>query len=223
MSVPPNNNLFYRLKKQHYELSQDVASLKNGNSAIYTKYEKNIEKTQNIKMEKLQEWYKNEKDAAYKERDCDKYAADCDEAQQILEQNKKLADYIYYKADKIYSEFPEAAAYFESQGYNFNFDKVKKHKTNSATPKIAVLESNHQLIDSSAIEEDLEALTLRDNDIPECFQNSEKVKIKIGDFPELIGTVSNVTEDTADFTCEGNTIQLDMNAIRFGHIVYSRA
>ncbi|EAY09213.1 hypothetical protein TVAG_309020 [Trichomonas vaginalis G3] len=223
MATPMNSNLVYRLKTQFSQLLDDVNALKNGNSEIYQRYFQNIIQAQQDKSEKLQKWHENEIEAAHRECECDKYAADCDEKEQIVEKSRRIADYIYYKADKITNEFPEAAAYFQSQGYHFDFDKVKKQKTNTSTPKVAVVESNHQLIDLADIDEDINTFTLKENEIPECFQNSEQVKIKIGNFPELTGVLSNVNDETADFTVDGKTIQLDLNAIRFGSVVCTKA
>lgn len=223
MSNIGSSAIIYKLQDQLFELRNDVAALEQNTSPVYTKYLKSIEKSQETKQKKLIKWHDDEIAAAKVEYESEKYGADCDEKRMKEENVKKISDMIYFKADKIAHEFPNAFNYFASQGYSFRFNDLRKQTTNTVIPKISVLDTTLPLIDAAVIEEDLNTFTDNETEIPESLQRSGSISIQVGNMPPFSGKISDIKDTEVNLTVNGETVPLFVNSVRFGETNCTKA
>ena len=218
MSTLGTNSIIFKLKNQWFDLEKDVKAMMHNESDIYKKYEKALVVTQQKKKDKLQQWRKKEIEAIHQEYDGEIYAADCDAEKSRKENFEKNSDMIYYKADMIVRQFPEAAKYFADNGYEFPFEKLRQQLTDSNLPKVVTFETNAPLIDRNLIKEDLYEFTDNEIEIPDAMQKSGSMSLAIGNLPVFSGKLSEIQETEANFTVGGEIAQLHINTVRFGDV-----
>ena len=223
MSNIGTNSIIFKLKKQWAQLEDDVNALTHNQSKVYKKYVDSIIQTQNNKKIQLEKWRTNEIDAANQEYQGELYGADCDAKHSTEENTKKISDFIYFKADMMMRQFPEAAAYFSKQGYSFPFDELRQQTTDPNIPKIVAHESTVPIIDKDVIKEDLYTFTDNEIEMPEALQKSGTISLQIGNLPSFTGKVSDIQDTEANLTVGGESAPVYVNTVRFGETHCSKA
>lgn len=218
MSTLGTNSIIFKLKNQWFDLEKDVKAMMHNESEIYKQYEQALIQTQERKKEHLQQWKDKEISAINQEYEGELYAINCDAEKSTKENFEKNSDMIYYKADMIVRQFPEAAKYFAEQGYEFPFEKLREQLTDPNLPKVVTLESNSPLIDSNVIKDDLYEFIDNEIEIPEAMQKSGSISLAIGNLPTFSGKLSEIQETEANFTVGGEIAQLYINNVRFGDV-----
>ena len=218
MSNIGSNSIIFKLKNQWAQLQDDVKELVNNRSKVYKKYEQSIIKTQETKKEQLQKWKQMEHQAVEQEYKGELYSIDCDAKRETEENFKKISEMIYLKADMIIRQFPEAASYFVSQGYDFPFETLRKQIPDPNIPKIVAYESNIPLIGKEVLKEDLYNFTDNEIETPDGLQKSGSISIQIGNLPAFSGKISDIQDNVANLTVGGETAPIYINTVRFGEV-----
>ena len=200
------NPKIQQLQEELQNICKDLQNVRNHNNEILTEYMQQLEQIKDQKLNQLNEWKENEIKSAYKFKEGQTYAIDCDYKQRLEDIKTKVEGLTVFKAKILKEEFPEPLKYFTDKGYDFSFLGLSNNPEKQENGFIDVEETKEQLLTQEEINEDIEQVRKIDDWRPEGVVIGAKISIQMSQMPPLVGTVCSLSEKTFEIKLDSGKI-----------------
>ena len=168
-----------QLKAELESLSASCDNMKMHTDENLIYYTEQLEQIRDQKLKKLQEWRENEINCALKFKEGQEYAIDCDFKHRLNDIKTKVSGLTRFKVKVLKKEFPEALKYFTDNGYDLSYLGMDSKPEKVENGFVDVFESNEPLLKPEEVANDIEAIKMIDDWIPDGVNVGAKVSIEM--------------------------------------------
>lgn len=201
-----------KLLETRNSIEEDYTALNNLSNPIYQEHLRQLEKIYENKMAAVEQWRENEHSSAEKYYRSQIHGINNDYEEKMSQVVGRLNDFLAFKFQLLQEKFPEAAAYFESQGYKWPVPERVQKPALHMTPDVEIEISDQPLMTQNQVEEDTTAVSsiMEGRVNPEMhlkgLQVGDPALLTLPRLPPLRGTIGAISEDHFEFNRESGKV-----------------
>lgn len=209
-------------------LEEDYTALMDSSNEIYQAHLAQLEQIRQKKLDAVDKWAENELKAADKYYQGQVYAIENDYAEKSTRAIDRLNDFLAFKLQLLREKFPDAAEYFQSQGYQWPIQENIQAPTVHMTPDVEIEISEQPLLSNNEVQEDMTVISsivdgrINQSALLNGLQVGSEAMLCLPQLPPFRGTITSISDDHFEFTrTSGKTLTVLFSALELKHAIVS--